>query len=400
MRLEGLAPSQLAVLKAIRREGPISRVELARAVSLGGATITQIMNHLSRRGLVIEERLSPNGKGRPRLVLSIDPAAATVLGASPGPSGELELSLVDLGGGLLRRAGYQLSRHEAVASLTEEIARAVQRFIADGPVATPPISSLALALPGMIQNPEGLVHWVPTMRAETTPVRQMLSAALDLPVMIENDIECMARAEHWFGAQDPGPDFTIIMVGFAVGSAEYVGGVPRIGANGFNSEFAHVKTAWGEEARLCFCGARGCLNTYASAAGIVRGSLPVSERVDMDQTALEAAFRALTTPEGARKNNARAAFQVAGLHLGVALANLVNSRDPGRVLVRCTEPEIADLIREPLMSAFEDNCLGILRERTHLDIGEVEEGWRWKGAAALALEQMYLGENRRQQGGA
>jgi predicted NBD/HSP70 family sugar kinase len=399
MQIDGTALIRLAVLKTIRREGPISRVELARINRLGGATISQVTGELLQRGMIIEERRSPEGKGRPRILLSIDPSAAVVLGGSLGPRGELEISLVDLGGNLLLRDVHAMGHHRTVASLTTSIAEQLRCFIDAHEVERSVIASVAIALPASIENPGGVVHWLPTMEAGSTPVRGMLSRALELPVTIENDIDCLARAEHWFGRKPSGADFTVLMVGLTIGSAEYVDGIPRSGANGLSSEFGHVKTVWGEEARRCFCGGRGCLTAYASTAGMILSSAPAPDLFSTMPSDIERPFRDLADAAAAGNENARSAIRLAGTYLGRALANLINARDPGLVLVRYTDPDMPALLGQSIMAALDENSLPTVRERTEVDIGFVDDGWRWQGAAALALEQMYLGEGAGRAGG-
>ncbi|MCE7797143.1 ROK family transcriptional regulator [Sphingobium sufflavum] len=390
MRGIDAARTRLAVLKMIRRAGPISRVELARVTNLGGATITKVTSDMVARNLLLEERRPLKSLGRPHVLLSINPRSAAVIGVYVGHKGGLEVSLVDLGGNLLVHHSYELEHYSRIADLTHKIAVHLRHFIAVRPAHSPEIVSIALALPGTIESPDGIVHWVPTMEQTITPVGAMLSGLLDLPVTVENDVECLARAENWFG-DDSLDDFTIVEVGTNLGAADYVDGVTRYGANGFSAEFAHVKAQTGDGARACFCGGRGCLTSYASTGGILRTGQSDPDRLNLDLGQIETAFLALTAAAAEGEADALAAFDKAGRYLGVALSNLINMRDPGIVLIRCITPEVADLLKGPLMETLQEHCLSTILSRTTIDVGVAMEGWRWRGAAALALEQTYLG---------
>jgi predicted NBD/HSP70 family sugar kinase len=390
MRIDGAARTRLAVLKTIRREGPISRIELARRTNFGGATITEVTGDLVDRGLISQDRRALKGKGRPHLLLSINPQAATVVGASLGPDGNIELSLVDLGGSLLKHAFYPLKRCQKISELSADIAQQLRHFIDESTADAPPVVSVALALPATIESPAGIVHWIPTMDQESSPVGQQLSDLLELPVTVENDVDCLSRAEHWFGDLSM-DNFTIIDVGIGLGLAEYVDGVPRFGATGMSSEFAHVKSIWNSEGRPCFCGGHGCLTAYASGAGILRSSQADPNLLNFDGIKIETSFSALALSALGGDNNARVVFHTAGLHLGVALANLINIRDLGVVLIRSTVPGVIDLLKDGVDQALQANCLPPILARTKIDFGVAMDGWRWRGAAALALENIYLG---------
>ena len=62
----------------------------------------------------------------------------------------------------------------------------------------------------------------------------------------------------------------------------------------------------------------------------------------------------------------KAALEQAGSFLGVALANLINATDPGNIMP------------------------GVLPS-TKIELVFADKDWRWKGTAALALEQTYIG---------
>lgn len=389
MRREAADLTRLKVLKAIRREGPISRVELAAATGLAGSTITEITADLLRRGLLAEDQQKSAVKGRARTLLSIDPTSLSVIGASLNFDGMMEVSLVDLGGERRRTQAYKLQRSATTFDLLQTIAGKLHSFIAES-ANLANIGYVGLVLPALLQSPEGIVCWVPTLSDYDIPAGQILTELLGLPTFIENDFDCLARAEHWFGPAMASDDFTVLQIGMSLGMAEYLDGLPRAGANGFNAEFAHTKSMWGAEARPCFCGARGCLTAYASIAGVLHKSTHLIVDAETDTHDILSAFRLLSGAAKQGNAEAIAAFSTAGTHLGVALANLVNCRDPGTILVRFSDPDLLELVGADLRTALDENCLPQIRARTVLDIAVFPDDWLWKGAAALALEQTYL----------
>ncbi|MET0180649.1 MAG: winged helix-turn-helix transcriptional regulator, partial [Novosphingobium sp.] len=102
MRINDYTLNRLAVIKAIRRHGPVARSELTGITGLSGGTITQLTRELVRRGLVVEQKQGATDRigrtGRRRIDLAINATVGLVLGASVGGPSGLTISIVDLAG--------------------------------------------------------------------------------------------------------------------------------------------------------------------------------------------------------------------------------------------------------------------------------------------------------------
>lgn len=391
MLIDSAALTRLMLLKAIRRDGPISRVELAESTGLSKGAVSEITAELIASGMVSEEASSLRERGRPRMMLTITSDALMVVGASLDFHGILELSLVDLAGNLISSRHALLGIHATAESLVRRIGSAIDSFVDDSSFDRLRIAAAAVAIPGVIESSAGILHWFTTLPDTRVPAAQIISDIAGFPVVIENSIDCLARAEHWFGSGPGADDFTIIYHGLSVGLAQYTGGIPRTGLAGLNSEFGHAKTDFSEGARACFCGARGCVTAYSSFLGIAVSQLPdTAEQPDYLEvmTVTPAALEAAAAGEP----TAAAAFGLAGRHLGLALANYANTSDPRLILIRTDDARMPALIRKELEAAFAANVMPTLLERTTIEIGHAMPDWRWKGAAALALEQAYLGQ--------
>lgn len=82
MRRRNLTAPQLATLRQLRRKGPLSGGELARAVSVSQATVTGIVDRLERRALVTRSR---DSKDRRRVVIDLTETGREAAASSPPP---------------------------------------------------------------------------------------------------------------------------------------------------------------------------------------------------------------------------------------------------------------------------------------------------------------------------
>jgi glucokinase len=157
------------------------------------------------------------------------------------------------------------------------------------------------------------------------PLRNRVAAAIGLPVLLENDANAAAFGEYWRGAGEGCSSMVLLTLGTGVGGGLVLGGELWRGADGMAGEIGHITVEPG--GRTCRCGNAGCLETYASATGIVesyRELAGIEEVVSAEEVHRRA-------HEG--DANARQSYREAGRSLGLAFAALVNLLNPERIVI-------------------------------------------------------------------
>jgi glucokinase len=100
------------------------------------------------------------------------------------------------------------------------------------------------------------------------PFADMLRKEIEVPVLMTNDANAAAMGEMIFGAAKGMKDFIVLTLGTGLGSGIVVNGQMVYGSTGFAGELGHSIIVSG--GRDCGCGRKGCLETYASATGVVK----------------------------------------------------------------------------------------------------------------------------------
>lgn len=171
-----------------------------------------------------------------------------------------------------------------------------------------------------------------------TPVAARLRGKISLPVVVDNDANCMALAESRLGAGAGCSSVLFLTLGTGVGSAFVQGGRLWRGAHGMSGEFGHSSVV--KDGRLCACGQRGHLEAYASATALV------SRTVELARQGLPSLYGG-TSDEAARVLGAREIFAAAAggdvaaaqatseaaSYLACGIASAVNLLDPERVVL-------------------------------------------------------------------
>ncbi|MEO3858776.1 ROK family transcriptional regulator [Acrocarpospora sp. B8E8] len=313
--------TRTAILALLGTVGPLSRTEIARQLDLSPATVTQLTRELMGHGMLEELELEPSRGGRPAQKLGLIGSAGRALGVKV-TTDHLVIVDVRLDGEVLGawERPVDTTSPRALDDLVDAVADAVSQIAAD-----PPLLGIGVGVPGSVEDQAiGTVN-APTLGWQATPVGDRLRRRLDLPVLVENDVNALAAAERLYGRGRTHRDFLVLTIGRGVGAAIVTDGRVYRGARGGAGEFGHVPML--AAGPVCGCGNQGCLESLVGAAGLVGAA---RTRMELPEDAGVADIgRAAAGGDAV----ARAVFAEAGAVLGRAAAGLINVVDPEVVVV-------------------------------------------------------------------
>ncbi|MEM8839030.1 MAG: ROK family protein [Pseudomonadota bacterium] len=134
--------------------------------------------------------------------------------------------------------------------------------------------TVGLGIPGAISPATGLVKNANSVWLNGKPLKRDLEQAIGRTVRIENDANCFAVSEAQDGAAE-GADVVVgVIIGTGCGSGIALSGRALTGRHAIAGEFGHTPlpfmTAEEYPGNACWCGRRGCLETYISGTGFQR----------------------------------------------------------------------------------------------------------------------------------
>jgi fructokinase len=132
--------------------------------------------------------------------------------------------------------------------------------------------TVGVGIPGVLSPRTGLVKNANSVWLIGRPLRDDLERALGRPVRIANDANCFAVSEAADGAA-AGADVVFgVIVGTGTGAGVVVRGEVLTGPNAIAGEWGHNPLPWPEADEwpgpLCYCGKRGCIETFLSGPGL------------------------------------------------------------------------------------------------------------------------------------
>ena len=309
-----------AILAHLGAHGSASRADLARALDVSPALVTQLTRDLLADGLLEElEQASSNG-GRPARMLGLVSQDLTAVGVKVAPD---HVALVEVGiDGTVRRS--ETSPFDAVSPLaTSALVELVLTFVDAEEAGS--ILGVGVGLPGTVaERGIGIVDST-QLSWNQVPLGELLRRALDLPVVVENNVNALSVAEQLFGQGRSFRNVLVVTIGNGVGAGLVSDGAMVRGRAGGAGDLGHVPVR--EDGPLCQCGNRGCLEAIIGQAALVNDARSI-RLVGADEGIDE--LRALADAGNA---DAREIFAHAGHQLGRALAGAVNLLDPEIVVL-------------------------------------------------------------------
>lgn len=308
-----------AILAHLGAYGPVSRAELARILGVTPPLITQLVRQLIVDGLVQELDLSPSQGGRPSRMLGLVSTAGHAIGVKIAVE-HVAFVEVSIDGVVVRslNAPFDCTSAMAVANLAELL----QSFIKGGETH---LLGVGVGVPGTIDEQGiGVVNST-QLGWNRVALGSTLRRALNLPVLIDNNVNALSMAERLFGQGRFFKDFLVVTIGTGVGAGIVADGKVFRGHAGGAGDLGHVPI--GEGGPVCQCGNHGCLEAYIGEKALVKTA--------QEQGLIEEneGISALTTQADAGDHAAQLIFSQAGQILGRALAGAVNVLDPEIVII-------------------------------------------------------------------
>jgi predicted NBD/HSP70 family sugar kinase len=329
-----------AVLRAVLAYGPVSRAEIARHTGLSAPSVTKLTSVLIEAGLLGELAPLEPTQGRPRVPLRVDPERTVALGVHIGLL-RTTFGLVGLDGRIL--AERELAHPRAAAELTPrrivaQAAEGVAAFL-DERLGGRRLVGTGVSIGGWVDGARGLVVEHGPLGWHDVPLLEELAGRLPGPVVLEQTVRAIARAELWFGVGREVDDFALVFVGNVLGAAIVVDRTVHRGPGAAAGGIEHLLATDDPSVRCPQCGT-GCLSASAGdialvedarRAGLLEPAAQAGAGPALDLERLVAAAR--PAGSGSGDEAAQALLRRRARRAGRAIATLVDLLNPSRVVL-------------------------------------------------------------------
>ena len=374
------------VLNYVREREPISRAEIARETALQRSTVSSIVNALVEDGFVEEIGAGESNGGRKPTMLKLrtDEAVAVAVDITPTVT---NVAAANLAGDVIHLETFATSKDRArtfrqIVELVDSIKTKIK---------TPDVK-IGVSVPGVVDESSGTVTYVPFFHWKNWRLREELKAAVNLPVVIDNDANAVALADLWFGMPEMQhvKNFASLLVAEGIGTGIIFDGQIYRGNQGAAGEFGHMIIGGAvneKNTAVCSCGNTHCWESFASNRATVRrfaalegGAQPLSDINRIFERALKG------------DENARQVVSDTARYLAFGIVNLLVGLSPEAVIVSGKITRVWSLIEDTLRDTIRD----IIKQElptTLILASPLGDAPTLKGAICLSLMSKFASRN-------
>ncbi|UQS83388.1 ROK family glucokinase [Bombilactobacillus thymidiniphilus] len=250
---------------------------------------------------------------------------------------------------------------------------------------------IGIGTPGSVNYKEGTVNNAFNLNWDhQVNIKTELEAQLKMPVLIENDANVAALGEQWQGAGENSSNMAFVTLGTGVGGGIIINDQIVHGIGGAAGEIGHMIID--PQGYLCTCGKKGCLETIASARGIVHLSYDLAERYAAssalkDLIAEGQDISAKNVLDLAKENDELALqiLQIVSDNLGQALANISVTINPEYIIIGGGVSNAGTFLLDKVQQAYDKYVFAGVRNTTRLRLATLGNSAGVLGAASLVV---------------
>jgi glucokinase len=295
--------------------------------------------------------------------------------------------LGDAQGQILFRRSITTDSHAGPENVLQRIGEAVKQLTRE---AGQMPGALGMGVPGLVDVPNGLTRFLPNLTTHwvDVPAAQILSAQVNCPVRLLNDVRMATLGELVYGRGKNVTSMVFLAIGTGIGGGVVIDGKLRLGPMGAAGELGHQTIS--PNGPPCGCGNHGCLETLASgtalaAAGIrlmLMGLAPnLHDLVNGDSNRVTSELMAQAAENDEPVMDA---IMQAADYLAIGIANAMVTLHPELVVLGGGVANMGDLLFDRVRDQVRQRVKMLPADSVRIEPSELGSNAGVMGAIALA----------------
>jgi glucokinase-like ROK family protein len=382
--------TQARILTLLRDEGALSRVDLADRIGVSRTTVAAEVGRLTELGLTGEVGPAASRGGRRSTMVGLA-AELGLLGIDIG-STSIDVALTNGRLEVLAQIAEECDIRDGPQKVLSRVLELVDKLREQQPGRR--MVGAGVGVPGPVDFDRGRPVSPPIMPGwDRYPVRESLANALNLPVVLDNDVNLMALGELHAGVARNAESFLFVKIGTGIGCGIVVRGQLYRGVDGCAGDIGHIRAD--DTGPVCACGNIGCLEAFFGGAALARDGFDAarSGRSEILGTLLteRGSISAVEVSEAAARGDAAstALVRAGGQRVGYVLAGLVSFFNPGMVVIGGQVARIGHELLAEIRSVVYRRSLPLATGNMPVVHSEMEGQAGVVGAARLVSGQLF-----------
>ncbi|ARI76136.1 ROK family transcriptional regulator [Halobacillus mangrovi] len=381
------------ILNMIRKQGPISRADIAKQSRLTPPTVSNIVKELINTKFVIETTQGTSKGGRKPTLLEINVDYFYVLGIDVGTT-SMKFVVTNLFGEVKDTTNLDIPPTPSNNDLLATMKQGIHALLANGNSDPDKYLGIGVGMHGIVDPVNGISLFAPTFQLHNIPIKEELEKEFNMIVNVENDARAMTLGEYWFGHGNDADNMVGVNVGNGIGAGLMVKGRLFHGENSLAGEIGHITIDL--SGPKCPCGNYGCLQTLAAGPAIAERAIKElkSGKKSIIQDLVEGDFDRVdgrVVYEAACQNDEFSIqlLNQTGRYLGIGLTNLIHTINPKRIIIGGGVSKAGTFLMEGIKETIQTRGLTDKAKETSIVISKLGEHASAIGACVLILEEFF-----------
>lgn len=380
------------ILDTIRKEGPISRSDIAKLINISPTTVTSAVNDLIQEGYVREDGVGFSSGGRKPVLLRFNPNTRFIIGISISNS-SIKISEMNLEGCINRKEIHSTNFSQG-QDMIHLIIQIIKQFL-ESKENLQWCEGISIITPGIVDAKNGIISYNSKLKLYDIPLKQMVEDEFGLPTFLDNDTNAYVLAENYFGSFKKYKDLVYITIGDGVGSGIMYNGQIIRGYKGSSGELGHTTIVRG--GLKCECGNEGCLENYINwpaiyskvvTALMTRGKETIIRNlIDGDINRVTPAVFVKALNEGDRL--CYEIMEEIVSHLSTSITNIIHLLNPEVIILSGEIVQENSIFIDLLNKTVSKRVIPILKDEVNIQPTSLEAEFEMLGAASVILQEKY-----------
>jgi len=263
---------------------------------------------------------------------------------------KIAAGVVDESGKILSHCQRRTGAERPYQQVIEDMAGTALDAVKKAGLTLSDVESIGVGVPGFFDKKTGVVVFCTNLGWHDVPLRAEMRKYIDLPLHGDNDATVAGFGEAIVGVSRDVDTSVFLTLGTGLGSGIVINGKIWSGAHSVGAELGHLM--YQHDGILCTCGARGCLERYASATALVRIGHEAAQRHPESVLCgvMEEQWSAKTVIDAAKLGDiaAREAFDEYTTHLANGIITIISFLDPDLIVLGGGVSRAGEYLLEPV----------------------------------------------------
>lgn len=394
-----VSSAEAEVMRALRKQGSISRTEISGITSWSKAKASQEIRSLVDKGYLVEIGEGASKGGRKPRLLRINNQLGYMVGVDIGAT-SIDVALADVTGKILQRCSQTADVRNRPEVLLGACVELIKEVVSLQSCQTNQILGIGVGVPGPVDFARGVLVAPPLMPGwENFPIRNFFKESFPSAyVVVDNDVNIMALGEQRAGDGERIDHFIFVKIGTGIGAGIMSNGKIHRGSDGCAGDIGHICVD--KEGPLCSCGNKGCLEAMSAGPAITAKALEAIQNGSSSTLRqMRESNGGVIRPEdvnAACREGDQAALDIiraSGQMVGDVLASLVNFFNPSHIFIGGGIANFGNHLLVAIRRAVLHRSLPLATTHLTIKFSSMGSDAGVTGAIALALDYLFVIED-------